>query len=179
MQTSLRLITIQALAILVAAALPALAGQDAATIANSGSTNTAGFTITVRADGSAVYGVRPSRMVSAVMKTGRVPASVARNFLSDLKVAKNRAPVVNIRCMKSASFGYSETVSYHGWTSPDLTCPPFGGPIATLRADVAAIVTALNINTNRGGRINLPANEPRKMPVEGVPATMAPPSPQP
>ena len=178
MQTFLKLAAVPALAIL-AATTAAVAGQDAATITNSGSTNTAGYTITVRANGTAVYGVRPSRMVSAVMRTGRVSQSLARHFFADLKAAKNMAPMVNTHCMKSASFGYSETVSYHGWMSPDLTCPPLGGPIAPLRADVGAIVTALSINVTPGRPVNLPLNEPRKIPVEGVPATMAPPSPQP
>jgi hypothetical protein len=44
--------------------------------------------------------------------------------------------------MKSASFGSTLRVTWHDWTSPDLSCPPNGAPAAALLHDVDTIVTA-------------------------------------
>lgn len=120
---------------------------DGATIVNSGSTNTPGYTIAVRSDGSATLAVRGRLgMPANPPKSFSVSSTVAQQFMDDLKAARD-GHAAGQPCMKSASFGTTTRVTWHGWTSPDLQCPP-GGLLAPLARDVAQIRAASGIDTS-------------------------------
>ena len=134
------------------------APRDFATIRNSGSTNTAGFTIIVRSDATGSASVQ-----ATTPKAFGVPNDLSARFFSDLHAAANTvAPVTH--CMKSASFGTSTIVQWHGWTSPDLQCPPFSASLSALANDVNAIEAAAGITAQVHRRIGLPPDL-RKIPT--------------
>lgn len=148
--------------------------RDGAIIHNTGSTNFAGYTIKLWSDGSASV-VRSNRGGGSLGTpvSGSVPADVARKFFSDLKAAKASGNVAGRACMKSASFGSSTVVQYHGWTSPDLECPGDGFVVA-LASETHAIAAALQVRATPVRRPLMP-NEPRR--PETVP-TQASPTPE-
>ena len=113
--------------------IAAQAQRDGATIRNSGSTNTAPYAITLWSDGTASVSVQ-----DGAPRTVIIPREVSERFFTDVKAARDEnAPPQH--CMKSASFGTRTTVAWHGWTSPDLQCPPLGANIGALASDVRAI----------------------------------------
>jgi hypothetical protein len=143
----------------VAPALSIAAAQrDFATIRNSGSTNTAGFTITVWSDATGSASVQ-----GATPHTFGVPNDLSARFFADLRAAQNDATTPT-HCMKSASFGTSTFVQWHGWSSPDLQCPPFSPSLGALASDVNAIEGAAGITTQLRHRIGLPPDI-RKIPT--------------
>jgi hypothetical protein len=124
----------------------ASATQDGAVIRNTGSTNFSGYSIKVRSDGStsAVHTNRIGTPIDAP-QTGHVDPRLAQTFLRDAQQArKNRLPAPQ-HCMKSASFGTTTVVLYHGWTSPDLECPANDGFTVALAADAHKIAAALKL----------------------------------
>ncbi len=143
----------------VAPILSAAAAQrDFAPIRNSGSTNTAGFALTVWSDATGSASVQ-----SATPKTFGVPNDLSARFFADIHAASDEvAPATH--CMKSASFGTSTVVQWHGWTSPDLQCPPFSPSLGALASDVNAIEAAAGIATQLHHRIRLPPDI-RKIPT--------------
>ena len=158
------------------ATIPAGAAQrDGAIIQNSGSTNFSGYTIKVWSDGSAW--TVPSRrgVASGSPRTGTVPMQLVSKFFEDLKTAKQSGHVAAQTCMKSASFGSTMVVQYHGWTTPDLTCPG-DGFVVSIAADANKIAAALSVQTSR--RTPMLPNEHRRPPVEGTPAPQASASPE-
>jgi hypothetical protein len=94
-------------------------------------------------------------------KSFTVDPSVAKSFFKNVR-ASRQDPGTPSRCMKSASFGTTTTVQWHGWNSFDLQCPPWSSPVQALTADVRAIQAAANIDTGIH-RIPLP-REPRMIP---------------
>lgn len=142
--------------------------RDGATIMNSGSTNTAPYSLKVWSDGRAA-------MISAarVSTPFRVPGAETADFFRDVALARAN-PGSPGHCMKSASFGTSTTVLWHGWTSFDLSCPPHGAQFA-LAADVRAIVGAAGVFNNPPRRIPLMPGELHRMP----PSPNASPTPAP
>lgn len=127
---------------------------DGAHILNSGSTNTAAYEILVWSDGN-------TRTISKSATVNvRITPIFARKFLNDAKKAR-AGTAAGEPCMKSASFGSRTTVTYHGWTSPDVSCPSQDA-LAAIGADAAEIARL----TSAGGprRITLPPNEPRRLP---------------
>ncbi|MHB8432400.1 MAG: hypothetical protein ACYC8W_04870 [Candidatus Tyrphobacter sp.] len=131
-----------------ATAAPADPRLDGAVIVNSGSTNTVGWRIAVRSNGvGTVSGAAGRRRFS-------VPSGLALKFLNDAQAARD-AHAAGRPCMKSASFGTRLNVLWHGWTSPDLSCPVTFAPLTALSSDVSRIVDAANPS---GGmrRIRLP-----------------------
>lgn len=149
-----------AFAVIAASASPA---RDGAVIANSGSTNVSGYTISVWSDGA----VSAQRSSAGPQTSSRISSSLVTPFFADLKQAKRAGSAAELHCMKSASFGSSTHVTYHGWTSPDLECPG-AGPLAT---DVHAIVQAVALPAAQR-RPMLP-NEPRR-PEGPIQATASP-----
>ena len=138
---------------------------DGGHILNSGSTNAPAYEILVWSDGNA-------RTISKEgARTVRIGTSLAQKFLSDVKKARaENAPGAS--CMKSASFGSRTTVAYHGWRSPDVSCPE-DGTLAALAGDVTAIARLTAPAVTR--RITLPPNEPRRVP-ESTRAPSPPPT---
>lgn len=135
----------------------AAGGRDGAVIRNSGSTNTAGYLIKVWSDGQAQVTMRGSQ----VPRSFTIDGALASSFFTDVKAARAN-PGTPGHCMKSASFGTTTTVLWHGWLSSDLQCPPYTPAMQALLADVRAIEQAGNISSGpRRTRIPL---EPRMIP---------------
>jgi len=133
--------------------LPVPAG--AAVILDSGSTNTSGYRIVVTRSGHAEY------VVGSTRATGEIPASAAARFFTDLSHAMPLSALPVERCMKSASFGTSLYLWWHGSRSPDVSCP--GDPQESgLASDAASIAAKLGISTPPGRLIRPLPNEPRK-----------------
>lgn len=126
-----------------AAAAPSVSksSKDEASIVDSGSTNTGGYTIHVWSDGTAATTYQGRSDTTPPSTSFTLSPSLASRFFADLKAAragKARAE----RCMKSASFGTSTHVYWHGWTSPDLDCPPGDRLTSAVLKDVNAIRSA-------------------------------------
>jgi hypothetical protein len=132
-------------AVTAIATLMAATPGDHAVIVNSGSTNSYGYTITIGSDGKASVTMQ-KRGESAVgtPKPFTVPAATTARFFSDLAAAR-KGHAVTVPCMKSASFGTSTHITWQGWTSPDLSCPPKDGLGNALVTDMAAIRKAAGI----------------------------------
>lgn len=119
-----------------------------ATIANSGSTNSAGYTIVVHPDYSAdvtVAGATERKMLSAPQ---------ARWLFIKVRAAMPLSSLAAGHCMKSASFGSTTTVAYGGEISPDLSC---GGDTMSreLLRTTSIIVEHLQIPLRRTRNIQL------------------------
>ncbi|MHB8146964.1 MAG: hypothetical protein ACYDGM_06865 [Vulcanimicrobiaceae bacterium] len=145
--------------------LGATPSLDGAHIVNSGSTNTAAWSLTMRSDGAGTYTLGQRRYgappVNLEPRAISVPAALAQRLLADAKAARAEdAP--GGHCMKSASFGSTTVVTYHGWTSPDLQCPSSSSTLAALAGDVGAIQKAANLTT-MPRPVRLPPNELRRV----------------
>ena len=168
--------TVAALTLLTLAAAPCR--LDGARIVDTGSTNVQGFTIAVRSDGTGWW--RPSTRMgqpTAPPHTFTIAQGIARRFLDAL--ADGRAQNVrSVPCMKSASFGHSVFALWHGWRSPDITCPLDSTEARSIATDIHAVIAASGMPAPTvGRRIGLPGNEPRRQPSEPSPAGS--PTPQP
>lgn len=128
----------------------AVAGtRDGAVIVDSGSTNTSGYRIQVWSDGSASIVLQKRGVTQGVSKPFAVTPSVATQFFANLKAVRT-ANVNTLPCMKSASFGTTTRVSWHGWSSPDLDCPSDRAVLNALVASVSKIRAASGIGTLPG-----------------------------
>ena len=125
---------------------PVPTGANEALIVNSGSTNTQGYRIFVRSDGSVSLALALGDGAGAPR---RVAKTLVTRFLGDLRAAGNLAKLAGRPCVKSVSFGSSTRVSYRGMTSPDLSCP------ASVRARALSIDAAAIANGG-GGVTSLP-----------------------
>lgn len=142
----------------MAAAAPAVpylpVPKGAAVILNTGSTNTVGYRIVVQQSGSAESINGPRRAM------GSVPVSLATQFFKDLQAAMPLSAHGSSDCMKSASFGSSMFVWWHGSRSGDLSC----GGAGAIASDADKIAQALDMST--GLRLMRPipmlTNEPRR-----------------
>ena len=137
----------------------ALAGysRDGAIIHNSGSTNTAPYSLKVWSDGSAAV-----VNASGSSTPFKVPMNVVASFFRDVQSARGN-PGTPGHCMKSASFGTSTVVTWHGWHSFDLSCPPVGEQ-TELAANVRAIQSAARVLNTPPHRIPLMPGELRRTP---------------
>jgi hypothetical protein len=136
--------------IVAAPALSFAAQRDGATIRNSGSTNTAGFTISVWSDGTSSVSMQNGNPRAVVISD-----DLATRFFTDLQAARTEnAPPAH--CMKSASFGTTTSVAWHGWQSPDLQCPSSSASVGALAKDVQAIEAAVGAGSGTPRRIGLP-----------------------
>jgi hypothetical protein len=164
-----------ALVVLVAALATAVASaafaRDGATITNSGSTNTAGWTMRVWSDGHGDLVILPGeKPATPALHTFAAPAVLASQFFADVKAAHDANSLGIINCMKTASFGSSTTVLWHGWNSRDFSCPQGTRPIAKVAADVRRLETAAGITGPGPLRIRL-YPEPRRSPNDvGTPS---------
>jgi hypothetical protein len=129
---------IAAVAVLAAGASP-----DGAAIVNSGSTNSSGYTIKLWSNGNARLQMNNGGAPTAFT----VPPETAATFFRDLAAARADGAQLQ-HCMKSVSFGYSLTVQWHGWTSPDFTCPPLAPPVQTLFQDSEEIEAAAHVQNS-------------------------------
>jgi hypothetical protein len=139
--------------------------RDIAVIVYSGSTNSYGYTIRVWSDGkgSVTLQERGGTAV-ATPRALTVPPTIAVHFFSDLAAAR-KGNATTVPCMKTVSFGTSTHITWHGWESPDLTCPPKDSLGEALALDVDAIRQMAGIS-------NLPL---RNVPPKTAPAPSIPP----
>jgi hypothetical protein len=119
-------------------------------IANSGSTNTAGFQIVVGQSGKAEFTSSPRmRPIGApagprtVEKT--IPKALVQSLYSDVEAARPLSSLPPQHCAKSASFGSRLTVQSGNDTSPDLSCGDGGNAkLQALIRDVNAVINSFN-----------------------------------
>ncbi len=112
---------------------------DSAVIVDSGSTNTLGYRIDVRSDGSASVSIG-----SSSPKPFTVSHATVAHFFADLTAAR-KGNATSAPCVKSASFGSTLRISWQQWVSPDLTCPPKDALGAALITDVQTLRKAAGI----------------------------------
>jgi len=121
---------------------------DSAVIVNSGSTNIAGFRITVARSGQADYIATPRRFGPQSREKPepahkKLPRALAEKFFSDLERAQPLSSLPQPHCMKSASFGSNLRVEFGDEKTPDLSCGDAGSDaLQALIGDVKEI-TAL------------------------------------
>jgi hypothetical protein len=130
---------------LAIASFMAATPRDTAVIVNSGSTNSIGYKIQVWSDGSAAITTQNGSNSPAAAKTFTVSAATTSRFFADLAAAR-KDDAKSVPCMKSASFGTSTHVTWQGWVSPDLDCPPKGSLGAALVEDIQTIRQASGIS---------------------------------
>ncbi len=100
---------------------------NVATIVNSGSTNTAGYRLTVNENGTVAL------VQGDVTLKKHVAPEIVTRFFADLRAAAPVDAIPAAMCMKSASFGTTTRVLYRGKVSPDVSCPspsPLGRALA-------------------------------------------------
>lgn len=136
-------------AVLLLAALPVLAkttpkkaADEMAVIENSGSTNTAGYTITVSSRGSASYAEAGSKP-----RTQALPKEDTARLFKALAAAMPLTALPIRHGMRSASFGTETYITYKGQKSPDLTTP-FGSQALALYNDIKAIEAAVHASNH-------------------------------
>jgi hypothetical protein len=138
------------------------ATTDTATIVDSGSTNRAGFSITVDRSGNAEVNVRPRRFGALAERgTGQaaappkpvqrtLPKNLVETFYADLKAAGPLGSLPAVHCAKSASFGSTLTVTLGDEQSPDLSCGDGGNAaVRDLIGVVRQIVALANAQDMR------------------------------
>ena len=134
--------------------------RDGAAIVDSGSTNTSGYRIDFWSDGTGVLTLQNRLGVAqGGPKTFKASAAVARRLFADVKAARD-GKATGSPCMKSASFGTTTHVIWHGWTSPDLDCSADNPLTAALAHDVGAIRTASGVDTLSTLRRGFPGGPP-------------------
>ena len=127
----------------------AVAAATDAVIRNSGSTNSAGYTIVLHPDATAELLQNGTTVAKTVAK-----AQAARLF--DRLHAAGRLDALPIgHCMRSVSFGSTTTVTYAGHTSGDLGCSGGDPSVGALQTAVAAIANQLGA-TAFGARYRRP-----------------------
>jgi len=125
------------------------ASIDSAVIVNSGSTNAVGYKISVSSDGKASATLQNRDGSSAGSeKAFTVPKATAARFFADLAAARG-SNAATVPCMKSASFGSTTHITWQGWVSPDLDCPPKGSAGEALVKDVDEIRQAAGISSSQ------------------------------
>jgi hypothetical protein len=129
------------------AALTSANDPSLAVIVNSGSTNTAGYTLRVRDDGWTTL------EQAGAARHKRVDKALAARFFADLRAAGPLGALPRAMCMKSTSFGSVTTVSYRGARSPDLSCPGSSSAETALGADVNALRDAAGVSQTPGRQL--------------------------
>jgi hypothetical protein len=119
---------------------------DSAVITNSGSTNAYGYTIKVTPDGNATVAMQARGAAPSAAKPFTVESATITKFFADLAAAR-KANLTSVPCMKSASFGTTTHVTWQGWQSPDLDCPPSSDLGTALANDVEAIRKASGVSS--------------------------------
>lgn len=118
--------------------IPASPGE--ALIVNSGSTNTAGYTLRIYADGTTAL------LQANIPQHKRIARALVDHFFADLRAAGPLDALPSTFCMKSASFGTTMTISYRGKTSPDVSCPGRSVSARALATDAGALADAAGVS---------------------------------
>ena len=100
-------------------------GDTLATIRNSGSTNTPGWTLAINTDGSGAITYDQTRRTgfghyeNKAFTAGTFDSEQLETLLAQIG---DVSTIPNRGCIKSVSFGSTTTITYQGKTSGDLTC---------------------------------------------------------
>ena len=146
----------------VASASPRL---DGARIVNSGSTNTLGWSVYIWSNGRGTVGTLSTERMANPARTFSVAPQLVRQLLRDAAAARGERAAGG-HCMKSASFGTRLNLFWHGWESPDLSCPAASPALAGLARDAQQV---LAVAQPEGGfrRIRMPIEPHRVPPTPG------------
>jgi hypothetical protein len=147
--------------------------DELATILQSGSTNTRGYKVTIRKDGSATAEVAASGSGGQAPRTQdfRTQDSRTQNFpagtidaghLRQLLAEINDVSTIPIGfCAKPASFGTRTQISYAGKTSGDLQCVRSNAPgEADTRSELYQELSAFVATTLRNLKVNTARSQP-------------------
>lgn len=121
--------------------IPTTAGE--ALIVNSGSTNTAGYALRVRTDGTAML------LQGETARGVQLAHDLVDRLFADLRAAGPLDALPRTFCMKSVSFGTTTTVAYRGRRSPDLSCPARSAAASALALDARALAAAAGVTLLR------------------------------
>lgn len=114
-------------------------------ITNTGSTNAAGYQVTIDSHGVAAFSSGAGSGQAAL------PALLFAQLKHDIAAASPLARLTPPACMKSASFGTSTFIAVGSDRSPDLSCPGTAA-VQALEQDISEIVDYLKIG-------NVPRNQ--------------------
>lgn len=122
-----------------------------AMIVNSGSTNRAGFRVTIGQSGAAEWTSTPRKLGSPGQRQEQpetiqrtLPRATVDRFFADLATAKPLTSLPPAHCMKSVSFGSTLTITFGAEQTPDLSCGDGGNPaMRDLIRDANEIVALL------------------------------------
>jgi hypothetical protein len=142
--------------------------DELATILQSGSTNTRGYKVTIRKDGSATAEVAASGSGGQAARSqdsrgqdfpaGTIDAGHLRQLLAEI----NDVSTIPIGfCAKPASFGTRTQISYAGKTSGDLQCVRSNAPgEADTRSELYQELSAFVATTLRNLKVNSARSQP-------------------
>ncbi|CAF0916158.1 unnamed protein product [Adineta steineri] len=125
-------------------------------ITNSGSTNTAGYVITVQPNGRCSWKVTPhgahllmSTTPSSTTTQTSIQLSLARtkNMFQIAQEAQPFNQYPSTGCIKSVSFGTTLHVAYNGQQTPDLSCPLKDQRLINFNNVIQELIKDLNIHT--------------------------------
>lgn len=125
---------------------------DLIRIVNSGSTNTAAYTIELQRNGLVQWMITPrfqpvlSSSTSSPNRS-RIPTVRAKNIFQEIEQAFPFTQYEPVFCIKSISFGTTLSVVYNGQQSPDFNCPMKDQRLVNLSKDIHELITDLHINT--------------------------------
>ncbi len=114
--------------------------SDAIVVRNSGSTNTAGYTLVISPDGHALV------LQNGGSTEGTVGRAQVRWLFAKVRAAAPLDALPAAHCMRSASFGSSTTIEYGDATSPDISCGS-SPALREIARTVGVIVTQLHVVT--------------------------------
>ena len=128
---------------------------DLIRIVNSGSTNTAAYTIELQRNGLVQWTVTPRlHPVLSTVPTStvtpnqsRLPTVRAKTVFQAVEQAYPFTQYKPVFCMKSVSFGTELNVIYNGQQTPDLNCPMDDQRLVNLSKEINDLITDLHINT--------------------------------
>ncbi|UJR35837.1 hypothetical protein I4U23_028583 [Adineta vaga] len=144
--------------------------KDTIRIINSGSSNTAGYVITVERSGRVTWNIAPrfhpttspaprsttarthsssSSTPSSTTTQNSIQLSVSRinSIFEAVQLAFPFKQYKPVFCVKSVSFGTMLHLQYKGEETPDLNCPRQEERLITLNKYVQGLITDLHINT--------------------------------
>lgn len=126
-----------------------VSADDNIEIVNSGSTNTAGYTITLQRTGTVTWTVssrfRPNSPASS--NTTQISSTRMASIFQAVEAASPLSQYQPVFCVKSVSFGTTLHLQYRGQQSPDLSCPVKDTPLLVVKKYVQELIGELRINT--------------------------------
>ena len=123
--------------------------NDVIEIINSGSSNTAGYVVTVQRTGLVTWTVNSRLRPTSSPKPSSTQLSASRTT-SIFQAVEQALPLTQYKpvfCVKSVSFGTTLHLRYHEQQSPDLSCPMKEQQLLVLSKYVRELIAELHVNT--------------------------------